>query len=327
MTALYAAFAIGQFGLWGNLLVQPAYRGPVVLAAEWAGQSLPQDAVLMTRRAAETHYFSGKTVVVTPSAPLNDLFAFAVAHHVTHFLITDVERSGTPNLLQAIKLFPSAFRTVYSTEGAQIVTLTGALLPASLTIPNELYAGKTVGRPERLFDWRDLQPAGAGAILDQIMSWGNLLALLAHPVKSPTPQSEAVNLRAGDSVALVAYELANSSFNAGDEMQLTLRWRALGQTKANLTTFVHLLDAGGVLRAQKDSPPLGGTRPTYVWETGETIDDHYGFTIPADLPIGVYQLEIGLYDPANGARVPLQDSSGKRLPDDRLIVGGLRVGE
>ena len=110
-------------------------------------------------------------------------------------------------------------------------------------------------------------------------------------------------------------------------MQLTLVWRDVAPLKANLTTFVHLLDANGVLRAQKDSPPLGGTRPTFVWEPGETIEDHYGFLVPADLGAGTYQLEIGLYDPAGGIRMPLRDAAGNQLADDRLIVGGIQMGE
>jgi hypothetical protein len=128
-------------------------------------------------------------------------------------------------------------------------------------------------------------------------------------------------------VELLSYRLANSALQAGEEVQLTLVWRDVAPMKANLTTFVHLLDANGVLRAQKDSPPLGGTRPTFVWESGETIEDHYGFLVPADLPVGTYQLEIGLYDPAGGIRVPLRDPAGNHLAGDRLIVGGIHVVE
>ena len=136
------------------------------------------------------------------------LLDYARTHHVSHFLITDVERAGTPNLLQGIKAFAPNFRTVYSTEGAQIVAWVGNDFPAPLTVPNELYAGKTVGRPDKLFDWQDLQPGGAGAILDGISAWSNLFALVAHPARLSLPKSEVVNLRAGNQVELLSYRLA-----------------------------------------------------------------------------------------------------------------------
>ena len=56
--------------------------------------------------------------------------------------------------------------------------------------------------------------------------------------------------------------------------------------------------------------------------TSNTID---GGKLPADLPPGRYQLEVGLYDTGTNLRLPLTDAGGARLPDDRLLIGGIEV--
>lgn len=325
VVANYVLFAVVYLGVWGSTLTQPPYRGPIVLASDWARDHLPADAVLMTRRAAETHYFSGRTVVVTPSAPFAEMLAFARAHHVTHFVIGDVERNGTPNLLQGIKTFPQNFHTAYSTEGMQIVAINSYDFPSPLTLPNELYAGKTVGRPATLYDWNDLQVGGMGAAFAYLSAWGDLFNAALHPEHQPQPRAQAVSVRAGDSIELVRYTLADSTIHVGDELQLTLHWRARNALTTNYTIFAHLLDAAGALRAQKDSPPLDGARPTSAWVAGEELEDHLSFILPDDLSAGAYQLEVGLYDSATGVRLPLRDANGNRLADDRLLIEGLTI--
>jgi 4-amino-4-deoxy-L-arabinose transferase-like glycosyltransferase len=321
----YLIFSAAYLGVWGASLTSPPYRGPSVLAAEWARDHLPSGAVLMTRRAAETRYFSGKIVVVTPSAPFAEMIAFAHAHHITHFLITDDERTGTPNLLQGMKAFAPNFRTVYSTQGAQIVAITSFEFPAAPLLPDELYAGKTVGRPARLFDWGSLLPSGGGAVVAALASGGDLFTVLSHPAAAEQPLAKDVDLRAGSAISLVRYTLVSRSVSRGDDFRLTLHWRALAQPQSNATVFVHLLDGSGTLRAQEDSPPLHGARPTSAWNAGEWLEDQYTVSAPYNVSPGAYALEIGMYDSASGARLPLRDSAGNRLTDDRLLIEGLSV--
>ncbi len=326
VTANYLLFAVAYLGLWGLTLTRPDYRGPIVLAAEWAREHLADPAVVMTRRAAETYYFSGKSVVVTPSAPFAELMAFARAHHITHFLISEVERSGTPNLLQGMRAYPENFQTVYSTEGAQLVAVTSDEFPAPLALPDELYAGKTIGRPARLFDWNDLRPDHLGAVFEVLTgAWGQLFDRALHPPAPLVPRGESVNLTVGALFTLVRYEIANVNLQADEDVQVTLHWQAAGRPLPNYTVFVHLLDSAGLLRAQKDSPPLNGTRPTAQWQRGEWIEDHYSFTVPDNLPPGHYALEIGVYDPMTGERLPLCNAAKQCLDERRLLIHGLVV--
>ena len=47
--------------------------------------------------------------------------------------------------------------------------------------------------------------------------------------------------------------------------------------------------------------------------------------VPATAAPGDYELEVGLYDPATGARAPVKAAGGASL-GDRLVLGKVRVG-
>jgi 4-amino-4-deoxy-L-arabinose transferase-like glycosyltransferase len=82
----------------------------------------------------------------------------------------------------------------------------------------------------------------------------------------------------------------------GERLPLALYWRANQAPAADYTVFVHLLDASGAKLAQRDLPPLDGSRPTSSWKAGELLRDDQDLPIPADTPPGTYQLVVGMYD-------------------------------
>ncbi|MCJ7620479.1 MAG: hypothetical protein MUP64_09715, partial [Anaerolineae bacterium] len=53
---------------------------------------------------------------------------------------------------------------------------------------------------------------------------------------------------------------------------------------------------------------VDGERPTSAWELGEIIEDTHVMTIDVEGPREGYVVEVGLYDPNTGTRLPL--SSG-----------------
>ena len=127
--------------------------------------------------------------------------------------------------------------------------------------------------------------------------------------------------RLGESIRLLGYDLAPLEPKPGDVVQLTLYWAADAKLERGLTVFTHLLDGDGVVRGQRDSVPLDGRYPVTAWRSDETIVDRYEIALDADAPAGSYQVEIGMYDPAdNASRLPLFDASGARQQDDRLLL-------
>lgn len=144
----------------------------------------------------------------------------------------------------------------------------------------------------------------------------------ARVFEPPTLQTARV-VQFGETIELLGYDLPQTTFHAGDPLQLTLHWHALGATDKPYTVFVHLLDANGKVIGQKDAPPLDGQAQTDTWQDGEYIADSYAFSIASDALAGAAAIEIGFYDPATGRRLGVSEdgSSG----GDHILIEGLKV--
>jgi hypothetical protein len=64
-----------------------------------------------------------------------------------------------------------------------------------------------------------------------------------------------------------------------------------------------MIDEAGNIVAQADSHPREGRYPTWLWESGEIVEDAHTFDSTPET--GRYRILIGLYDPATGLRLPL----------------------
>ncbi|MGI8913039.1 MAG: hypothetical protein ACR2JY_04480 [Chloroflexota bacterium] len=94
-------------------------------------------------------------------------------------------------------------------------------------------------------------------------------------------------------------------------------WRDVQPSAVSYTVFLHITNAAGKLIAQHDSPPVLGFSPTSAWHAGQIFIDRCGVYMPADLPPGEYDMQVGLYK--GDTRLTLQD--GNNLID----LGKLRV--
>ncbi len=130
----------------------------------------------------------------------------------------------------------------------------------------------------------------------------------------------------GDAIQLLGYKLDRAQFRAGENLPFTLYWSAHKTPDTSYKVFVHLLDANGVLRAQRDSVPQNGALPTNRWFPGEYIADEYVLNLPNDLAAGEYRIVAGMYDEATTVRVPLFDANNARIPNDAVTLGdGIQI--
>jgi 4-amino-4-deoxy-L-arabinose transferase-like glycosyltransferase len=136
----------------------------------------------------------------------------------------------------------------------------------------------------------------------------------------------------GDGVRLLGYDLEAEGLQPGGTITLTLYWQAQKPLARRYKVFTHLLGeffnagSGNFLWGQKDSEPVNGMRPTSTWRTGEVIVDSYVIPLLDHAPTGRYTVEIGLYDPATGGRLPVLDEEGHFVAD-HLVLTHLFVGE
>jgi len=143
---------------------------------------------------------------------------------------------------------------------------------------------------------------------------------------TPPPMGQSLPTPAnfGDLAELLGYDLDTTSAKAGGSLRLTLYWRCRSETDKRYKVFTHLLSPAGTVAAQVDAEPVGNTRPLTSWVGGEVITDAYDIPLPAPLPAGNYQLEVGLYAAPDGARLPLLDAAGKQA-DTRLLLPPLAL--
>jgi hypothetical protein len=130
----------------------------------------------------------------------------------------------------------------------------------------------------------------------------------------------ALDLLLGDEIKLLGYDAPKLETGTESELSVTLYWQAERTTDSAYMAFVHVLDSEGQLIAQRDSSPQNGAAPTTSWLSGEVIRDEYTITVPSEVLAGPLGIEVGMYDPTTGERLPVYDMLGSRLEDDRALL-------
>jgi hypothetical protein len=129
-----------------------------------------------------------------------------------------------------------------------------------------------------------------------------------------------------DLVRFVGYGVRPSErVGSGGKVTVDLFWEAQRPVDRDYTVFVHLLGGynpatGGPVWAQDDGYPLDGGHPTTRWLPGRTIADRHTLVLPAEIPSGVYSIEVGLYDALTGERLSVVDSD-----QDRILIGEVQI--
>lgn len=150
---------------------------------------------------------------------------------------------------------------------------------------------------------------------------GGQVTLAANPVVRWEPQFEApddsapLQVRAGEVADLIGW--GHRLAADGQTVEVELVWRARTPPAwPSFAVFAHL-HQGDVLLAQHDAIPDQGARPTIAWRQGEIIRDRHPISLAEVDWAQPLHLAVGLYDPADGRRVPLFAPDGRPLADDR----------
>ena len=143
--------------------------------------------------------------------------------------------------------------------------------------------------------------------LDQWRGNVRLVVYVMPERRPPAEEIQALDLGLGPDILLKGYRSGNLTLTAGEVTQLQLVWLAINKPERRYKVFLQLLDAHDQVIAQRDSEPVGDSRPTDLWEPGEEILDNHGVLIPPGTPPGDYRRIVGLYDRDTGKRVQTAD--------------------
>jgi hypothetical protein len=131
--------------------------------------------------------------------------------------------------------------------------------------------------------------------------WFEDVRLVRFGTRTPTV-TRPVNVTLGEELHLLEAKL-NESLEPGQTLPVEFVWQPLQSLQTDYNLFLQLLAADGSLAAQHDSPPNAGYTPTSTWPPGQSMLDRHALAVPFDLPAGDYRLIAGLYNPATGQRL------------------------
>jgi 4-amino-4-deoxy-L-arabinose transferase-like glycosyltransferase len=131
---------------------------------------------------------------------------------------------------------------------------------------------------------------------DGLITMGNMLAIGAVMEIAPADVPDDRREVFASEIALRGSDLPGDPISPGTVAPVGLYWQVLESPSADYTVFIHVLDEQGELVTQFDRPPGGGTKPTSTWQVGQTLLDTYPLPIPSDIPAGIYEVRVGLYE-------------------------------
>lgn len=133
----------------------------------------------------------------------------------------------------------------------------------------------------------------------------------------PNPLDQNFN----DEVRLIGYQYDRRVLAPGDELPVTLYWRASRSHLPDYVAQVRLLDGAGQVVAAADARPRP---PTTSWEAGDVIADTHLMPISGDLPPATYTVEVALVDATTRERQNIVADDGHWI-DNRLHLARVRI--
>lgn len=131
----------------------------------------------------------------------------------------------------------------------------------------------------------------------------------------------------GNLMILEQAEALQARVRPGEIFAVSLRWRPLTTISTRYVVFVHLIGPDGRLIAQEDVEPLRGTRPTNTWVPQMPLWDPHQVSLPADAPVGTYQVRTGMYPVGQpGNRLPVLDPGQASVEANSILIVHIEVG-
>ncbi len=113
-----------------------------------------------------------------------------------------------------------------------------------------------------------------------------------------------------NNVVLLAFDLPQTTASPGDEVPVTLYWKALAPLSLDLRVFVHFIGPDGQLWGQSDKWNPADF-PMTRWPLDRYVRDEHLASLRPDAPPGLYQVIAGLWNGDTNQRMRVLDASGQ----------------
>ncbi len=134
---------------------------------------------------------------------------------------------------------------------------------------------------------------------------------VARRFSTPSPDYP-LDVRFGDALHLLGYD--REPLQLGEPWTLTFYWQVRWALDRDYRVFVHLRDLQtGAVVAQSDGTPRAGGYPTSLWREGEVVTDPHTLTLPPDLQLASYAVDVGFYVPMTGDYLAVEGQRSLRL--------------
>lgn len=149
---------------------------------------------------------------------------------------------------------------------------------------------------------------------------------LTYPSVDP-PIAFPLYANLGNLIALEGYDIRyEKPLRQGDNIYLTLFWRALQPIDKSYKVFNQAYFGDGQIVAQRDGYPVCEGRDTWRWDPGELVADPYIIPVKEDAPDGLYPLYTGMYLEETFERLPIVDEEGNEI-GTQVHLTDIRIGE
>ena len=162
-----------------------------------------------------------------------------------------------------------------------------------------------------------------------ILDLGGLSVAFPRRFDVPAMQTR-VDASFSDQAELLGYDVETPSgkglggVKRGEELTITLHWRARKRMPESYTVFLHFVDKQGRMVGQSDSPPVSGQRPTSSWAQGEVVSERRVVRVPVDTPVVEAVIKVGLYALTTGQRLSVSTAAGPQ-PDGQVELKTLAI--
>ncbi|HEY63257.1 MAG TPA: hypothetical protein G4O02_01680 [Caldilineae bacterium] len=109
-----------------------------------------------------------------------------------------------------------------------------------------------------------------------------------------------------------------------DVIRVDLEWELTAPIASELYIGLRLADEAGRTWGQRDSQPLGGSKPFPTMQPGQRLRDRHGLMVPAGTPPGRYTVWLKVYDPSTGHALDLIGPDG-RTQGTEIALGQVDV--